>query len=291
MNRSISCCTSLQGPMVQNYGKRSCQGFQSLLNGNKIDARAVSHLPAGVKAVVNQTSLVPRASQLSKRLYSATRIAASGGDGGGSSGNGGGGDGGDDKGGSGGNWFGAIWSFYLMQLERNPLVTKAITSGLLNGVGDAIAQLSFSDEDFNWKRFAIFQLLGFVLIGPALHVWYGTLARMFSTPGTSSALGRLAMDQILFAPFFLGSIISSIMVLEGHASEVPAKLKGDLFTIVRSNWVLWVPFQFINFRFVPQHLQVLASNCVALGWNTYMSWASHSKASPALDKDAQKKQK
>lgn len=39
------------------------------------------------------------------------------------------------------------------------LVTKAITSGLLNGVGDAIAQLSFSDEDFNWKRFAIFQLL------------------------------------------------------------------------------------------------------------------------------------
>jgi len=39
------------------------------------------------------------------------------------------------------------------------LVTKAITSGLLNGVGDAIAQLWFSDEDFNWKRFAIFQLL------------------------------------------------------------------------------------------------------------------------------------
>ena len=121
MNRSISCCTSLQGPMVQNYGRRSCQGFQSLLNGNKIDARAVSHLPAGVKAVVNQTSLVPRASQLSKRLYSATRIAASGGDGGGSSGNGGGGDGGDDKSGSGGNWFGAIWSFYLMQLEKNPV--------------------------------------------------------------------------------------------------------------------------------------------------------------------------
>lgn len=291
MYRTVRSCTSLQGPMVQKHGRRSCQGFQSLLNTNN-DGKAVSDLSVGVKAVVSQTALFRDSSQLSRRLYSATRIAASGGDGGGSSGgNGGGGDGGDDSG-SEGNWFGTIWSFYLLQLEKNPLVTKAITSGLLNGVGDAIAQLSFSDEDFNWKRFAIFQLLGFVLIGPALHVWYGALARMFSAPGTSSALGRLAMDQILFAPFFLGSIISSIMVLEGHASEVPAKLKGDLFTIVKSNWVLWVPFQFINFRFVPQHLQVLASNCVALGWNTYMSWASHSKASSSLDKDiTQKKQK
>ena len=121
MNRSLSCCTSLQGPMAQNYGRRSCQGFQSLLNGSNTDARAVSRLSVGMKAVVSQTSQVPSASHLSRRLYSATRIAASGGDGGGSSGNGGGGDGGDDTGGSGGNWFGVIWSYYLMQLEKNPV--------------------------------------------------------------------------------------------------------------------------------------------------------------------------
>ncbi len=69
--------------------------------------------------------------------------------------------------------------------------------------------------------------------------------------------------------------MSAIMFLEGQGEQVPSKLKSDLFTIVKSNWVLWVPFQFLNFRFVPQHLQVLASNVVALGWNTYMSWMSH----------------
>ena len=68
------------------------------------------------------------------------------------------------------------------------------------------------------------------------------------------------------------------MVLEGHGKQVPAKLRADLPTIIRSNWVLWVPFQFINFRFVPVHLQVLASNVVALAWNVYMSWASHNSA-------------
>lgn len=112
-------------------------------------------------------------------------------------------------------------------------------------------------------------------IGPALHVWYGTLARVFATTGTMSAFGRLAMDQLLFAPVFIGSIISLIMYMEGQGEQVPSKIKNDLFTIVKSNWVLWVPFQFINFRFVPQHLQVLASNVVALAWNTYISWASH----------------
>lgn len=118
------------------------------------------------------------------------------------------------------------------------------------------------------------------MIGPTLHFWYGSLARLVTATGTAGAFGRLAMDQFLFAPFFLSAIIGSVMALEGHAAAVPEKLKNDLFTIVRSNWVLWVPFQFINFRFVPVQLQVLASNVVALAWNTYMSWASHNQASP-----------
>ena len=46
------------------------------------------------------------------------------------------------------------------------------------------------------------------------------------------------------------------MALEGKGAEAPARLRRDLPDIVRSNWLLWVPFQFINFRFVPPQLQV-----------------------------------
>ena len=91
----------------------------------------------------------------------------------------------------------------------------------------------------------------------------------------------MAMDQLLFAPVFIGSIVASILTLEGHSSEVPAKIRNDLFTIIRSGWALWVPFQFINFRFVPVNLQALASNLVALVWNVYMSYASHNSAAKA----------
>ena len=57
------------------------------------------------------------------------------------------------------------------------------------------------------------------------------------------------------APPPAAAIVASIMALEGKAGEVPARLRRDLPDIVRSNWLLWVPFQFVNFRFVPPKLQ------------------------------------
>jgi hypothetical protein len=204
-----------------------------------------------------------------KRLPASFRTFNSG------SGGGGGASGGSSGGGGGGGGFGSLWISYLALLDRKPVATKAITAAVLNGVGDVIAQLWLGEGSFDWKRLSIFSFLGLVLIGPALHIWYGSLSRLVSATGTPGALGRMALDQLAFAPIFIGSIVAAIMTMEGHAKDVPAKLKADLPTIVRSNWVLWVPFQFLNFRFVPVRLQVLASNCVALAWNTYMSWAAH----------------
>lgn len=158
------------------------------------------------------------------------------------------------------------------------MFTKSLTAAILNGFGDVIAQYIFKDGDkftIDVKRLSIFTFLGLVMIGPALHVWYGSLSSLVSLTGTSGAIARMAMDQLLFAPVFVGSIVAAITALEGHADAVPDKIRNDLFTIIKSNWAVWVPFQFLNFRFVPVNLQVLASNVVALGWNTYMSWASH----------------
>jgi len=165
------------------------------------------------------------------------------------------------------------------------IATKAVTAAVLNALGDIIAQLIFCEdgENFDYKRLGIFSFLGLALIGPALHFWYGSLSRIVTATGTLGALGRMFLDQALFAPLFIGSIVSAIMAMEGHATEIPTKLRNDLFTIVQSNWMLWVPFQFVNFRFVPVNLQVLAANVVALAWNTYMSWASHSKSAEKVE--------
>lgn len=189
----------------------------------------------------------------------------------GGNGGGGGGGGGSSKSGGPNGW----WASYLLLLERNPIATKSITAGVLNGIGDIIAQLQFGDGKLNWKRLGIFSFVGVGLIGPTLHFWYGSLGRLITLTGTPGAMTRLALDQLAFAPIFISAIVASIMTLEGHGSEVLSKLKADLATMVKGNWTLWVPFQFINFRFVPGNLQVLAANVVALIWNIYLSFMAH----------------
>lgn len=42
---------------------------------------------------------------------------------------------------------------------------------------------------------------------------------------------------------------------QGNADKVVAKLKQDWWEMCQANWVLWIPAQFVNFRFVPPNLQ------------------------------------
>ncbi|KAF1859135.1 hypothetical protein Lal_00000965 [Lupinus albus] len=80
-------------------------------------------------------------------------------------------------------------------------------------------------QSVDLKRTFLFTVLGFALVGPTLHFWYLYLSKLVSQPGASGAILRLVLDQ-------------------------------EWFSAVLANWQLWIPFQFFNFRFVPQQFQV-----------------------------------
>jgi hypothetical protein len=64
---------------------------------------------------------------------------------------------------------------------------------------------------------------------------------------------------------------------ESGVGAVQAKLQQDWAKVVVTNWYLWVPFQFFNFRFVPPKLTVAAVNTCAVVWNVILSLLSHAK--------------
>ncbi|XP_009631456.1 protein sym-1 [Nicotiana tomentosiformis] len=207
---------------------------------------------------------------------SAVSGGGSSGYGGSGDGKSGGGDGGSNSGGGdgGSNW--SLLAWYLSLLEKYPVWTKAVTSALLTLFGDLICQLWIDQvASVDVKRTFIFTLLGLVLVGPSLHFWYLYLSRLVTTPGASGAVMRLVLDQFLFAPIFVGVFLSSLVTLEGRSSQVIPKLQQEWFSSVLANWQLWIPFQFINFRFVPQQFQVLAANFIALVWNVILSYKAH----------------
>ncbi|XP_065851711.1 protein sym-1 [Euphorbia lathyris] len=208
--------------------------------------------------------------------------AVSGGGSGGAGGLGGSGNGdsgGRGEGGGGGDSGGNNWSFlswYLNLLAKYPVMTKALTSALLTCVGDLICQLVIDQvPSLDLKRTFIFTFLGLVLVGPTLHFWYLSLSKMVTLPGTSGAFLRLLLDQFIFSPIFIGFFLSTLVTLEGKPEQVVPKLQQEWFSAVLANWQLWIPFQFLNFRFVPQQFQVLAANAIALIWNVILSFKAH----------------
>ncbi|XP_010036405.2 protein sym-1 [Eucalyptus grandis] len=211
-----------------------------------------------------------------------TGSGGTGGDGGSGDKNYGGrgeGDGGEGGGSSGNNW--SLLSWYLTLLAKYPVATKAVTSALLTFLGDLICQLVIDQApSLDLKRNFSFTFLGLVLVGPTLHFWYLYLSRLVTVPGASGAIMRLLLDQFVFSPLFLGVFLATLVTLEGRPSDVVPKLQQEWFSAVLANWKLWIPFQFLNFRFVPQQFQVLAANVIALVWNVILSFKAHKEILP-----------
>ncbi|MBA0644984.1 hypothetical protein Goklo_013147, partial [Gossypium klotzschianum] len=169
-----------------------------------------------------------------------------------------------------------LFNRYLALLAKHPVLTKAVTSALLTCVGDLICQLAIDHApSLDVKRTFLFTLLGLVLVGPTLHFWYLCLSNLVKLPGASGAILRLLLDQFMFSPIFIGVFLSTLVTLEGKPSQVIPKLRQEWFSAVIANWQLWIPFQFLNFRFVPQQFQVLAANFIALVWNVILSFKAH----------------
>ena len=119
---------------------------------------------------------------------------------------------------------------YSRLLESHPLPTKAVTSALITVSGDAICQLAFSDEPFDFARSGRFFLLGGALVGPVLHLWYGRLFSVLPGAGVADAVKRTAADQLLFAPLFNPLFISCLALLEGTAAGLPTRLRSTVHT-------------------------------------------------------------
>lgn len=213
----------------------------------------------------------------------------------------------------------AAFAWYSKRLDSQPLLTKGISSGIIAGLGDLICQIfidkpekeaaklreevvveGYSSYWWWWDpwRTGRFVFLGFTLTAPLCHFWYGGLASQFPLLASGSNVlplaKRVVLDQFVFTPLFVPLWISSLWSLESLETDdsskrstaiekIPGQIAKVLPDILVANWALWIPVQFINFRFTPTKFQVLASNCVALVWNAYLSFSTRSQTSTELE--------
>jgi hypothetical protein len=72
---------------------------------------------------------------------------------------------------------------------------------------------------------------------------------------------RVAADQLLFAPPFVGLFLAVVALLENRLEEIPALLADEWGPTVIKNWELWVPAQYLNFALMPAAYQAWCRAC------------------------------
>jgi len=65
-------------------------------------------------------------------------------------------------------------------------------------------------------------------------------------------------------------------VLNGQsANNIQTDIKNDYVDIMIRNYQLWPAAQLINFGLVPLQHRVLFAQCIAMFWNTYLSYKTN----------------
>ncbi|XP_007969331.2 mitochondrial inner membrane protein Mpv17 isoform X2 [Chlorocebus sabaeus] len=177
----------------------------------------------------------------------------------------------------------ALWRAYQRALAAHPWKVQVLTAahprrcpdntcvpciGSLMGLGDIISQQLVERrglQEHQRGRTLTMMSLGCGFVGPVVGGWYKVLDRFI--PGTTKvdALKKMMLDQGGFAPCFLGCFLPLVGALNGlSAKDNWAKLQR-----------LWPAVQLANFYLVPLHYRLAVVQCVAVIWNSYLSWKAH----------------
>ncbi|KAL8364290.1 hypothetical protein RB601_009841 [Gaeumannomyces tritici] len=167
-----------------------------------------------------------------------------------------------------------VFAWYQARLAARPLLTQSITTAVLFATGDITAQQLVEKrgvEKHDLTRTGRMFLYGGAVFGPAATTWFKILQqRVVLKSANATIAARVAVDQGLFAPTFIGIFLSSMAVLEGGSPK--EKLQKNYFNALTANYMLWPFVQMVNFKFVPLHHRVLFVNVISIGWNCYLSF-------------------
>lgn len=204
---------------------------------------------------------------------------------------------------------GALLRRYSRWNERSPLIAVPVSTGIILGAGDVLCQgaeqlhpvkrnvstqmgskvarevveppattrttdnlVPFRYDAARMLRMAFY---GWFCFGPFCALWYTRwLPRLvpMKEPALKLVLLKVALDETLQSWFFYTSFLYTMTRLEGSNHEdALAKLRKDFWKLYSTDLMLWPWVQFINFWWVPPHLQSLVVSSVSVLWGAFLS--------------------
>ena len=197
----------------------------------------------------------------------------------------------------------SVMSWYILNLEMAPFITKSITAGVLGMCGDYIAQwfeyrltrsvpasqtCSWKDVLRIYKTYDVRRGLalladGFFVSGPLMHWGYNLFEKLIPITGAhrcAAALTHVVADSVILDSIFVLTAFIMTGLMEGYRlqGDIWPQIKTEYGPTLRASWVtslLLMPLEFVCFRFLPVTFRTLAMNITDIIWGTVISFMAH----------------
>lgn len=179
-----------------------------------------------------------------------------------------------------------LWSAYEAAADSNSLATDIITSGTINVISDAVAQVTertplvqrqlVRKGGPDWARTGRFGVFGSA-DGAVSHAWFAGLDAVVGESGTlSETITKVAADQLIYTPLFCVWFLAAFVLLEGRPiASIPSVLRAEWFELFRGNAGFFLPLTGLIYGFVPRDERVLAFGAGSLVYTWILSlWNS-----------------
>ena len=164
-------------------------------------------------------------------------------------------------------------------MRKHPYLINPVNAGTLGFTGNMICQnLVQEKEEIDWHRtlrFVFFCTYYQGVISAAAYRFYAFLKLRTMT---SSLVDNFIHVPLLYMPAFF--ITDGLLEGKSLATIVDEK-KGEYKTSLLYCVLGWTPFQWFNFKFIPQEFQVVSVNVACLVWNVVLDYVNQNGAAIA----------
>jgi len=175
---------------------------------------------------------------------------------------------------------------YEASLEARPILTKSVTSGVLYGIGDGVAQTieqrsgdRAAAKPYDGTRWLRAVAFGGIFYPLPAHIHYNFLERLvvvrWAVTQARVPWVKMFIEQFVYWSYFSNAYYHAVLgALQGmNVRQVCDRVSSTLWDTLKAQWAFWIPAQLVNFKYVPVRHQLNFVLVVSLAWTTFLSLA------------------
>eukprot|EP01138_Halocafeteria_seosinensis_P015633 gb/GECG01015954.1/.p1 GENE.gb/GECG01015954.1/~~gb/GECG01015954.1/.p1 ORF type:complete len:276 (+),score=24.02 gb/GECG01015954.1/:1-828(+) len=189
----------------------------------------------------------------------------------------------------------SLYGKYMDSLKTHPVTTKVLTGCFVGIIGDVLCQFIFPDKWHtapygvhihlpllrdDWGLELARTMRSLVWAGVAVygnHYWYDFLNSYIKGSNNLAIAKKVSMDQVLWAPLMvIGFFIVQGVLKHGSLILSLQEAQNNFAATIAVNWVYWTIMQTLNFKLIPEQLNVLFINIAGIFWTIYLSFVANS---------------